>query len=127
MPRAKSRGKSDALTVKDVKAVWGRQDGHCVYLGAALVPPSFRRANNKVLVGSPGRIDSSKDSMQVVSAAVNHMKGALTPEETITRSKLIALHWNSVLSGFESPQLQHCSSVPAGLPQASQTVGSNTK
>lgn len=95
--RARARGKLGDLSIQDLESVWENQKGLCPYSGVSLQMPSYRQKNNLIYTASLDRIEShlpySRDNVQFVSAAINHMKGELSHEQTIELCRMIAKHW----------------------------------
>lgn len=83
--RAKNRHKEVNLTLEDLKSVWDSQEGKCVYSKVNLEIPKNRGINNPIYTSSLDRIDSNKgytkDNIQFISIAMNHMKNSMTDIE----------------------------------------------
>ena len=75
------------ITLEDMLEIWNRQDGKCIYSKISLQPSKNRQSNNQINTISIDRIDSSKgytkDNIQFISIAMNHMKNNMTHEQTL--------------------------------------------
>lgn len=91
---AKKRNKEFSITVEDIKQCYIKQQGLCVYTKVILnLPKNFTKLYTPD-IASIDRIDSSKGyipgNIQLVTKAVNFMKGELSHEDFIKTCRLIA-------------------------------------
>ena len=83
---AKENDRECTITLQDLKSLWEKQQGKCVYTNVALTLPT---GTNKVCItnqASLDRIDSTKgyipDNIQFISSCINFLKNKLTDLET---------------------------------------------
>ena len=88
--RAKRHAKEDdrecTITLQDLKSLWEKQQGKCIYTNVTLTLPT---GTNKICIthqASLDRIDSTKgytlDNVQFISSCINLLKNKLTDLET---------------------------------------------
>lgn len=98
---AKDRGISYEITPEDLKFVYQKQNGRCLYTGDILPLPKIqiRDINSSSRIISVDRIDSSlpyaKDNISFVTVGVNYMKGSLMPDEFIKRCRIVARNFGA--------------------------------
>ena len=75
------------ITLEDLLEIWNKQEGKCIYSKVKLQPSKYKQSNNQIHTLSIDRIDSSKgytkDNIQFISIAMNHMKNNMTHEQTL--------------------------------------------
>ena len=85
--RIKDRDPNCNLSLEEMLEVWNKQEGKCVYSKVKLEPSKYKQANDQIYTLSVDRINSSKgytkDNIQFISIAMNHMKNNMSHEETI--------------------------------------------
>ena len=85
--RVKYRTKEVDLSLEDMLEVWNKQKGICIYSKVKLKRCSKKNINSPIDTMSLDRIDSSKgytkDNIQFISIAMNHMKNSMTHEQTL--------------------------------------------
>ena len=81
------------ITLEDLLDIWNKQEGKCIYSGVELQPSKYKSSNNQIYTLSIDRIDSSKgytkDNIQFISIAMNHMKNNMTHKETLELLNII--------------------------------------
>lgn len=86
--RAKARKHFCDLTLEQMKEVWNKQQGICVYSKVKLQIADYKKENNPIYTISLDRIDSNigytKDNIQFISVAMNHLKNKMSHEEMLT-------------------------------------------
>lgn len=91
--RSRMRVKENSLTLEDLKEVWEKQNGVCVYSKVKLIEASNSKRNNPIYAMSLDRIDSSvgyhKDNIQFISIAMNHLKNKMTHQEMLEMLEII--------------------------------------
>lgn len=85
--RSRNRFKEVSVTLEDLKQVWDKQNGICVYTGVRLIRPNETKENDPLTTASLDRIDSSKgyvkDNIQFISMAANYAKNKMTHEKMV--------------------------------------------
>jgi hypothetical protein len=102
-----SKRKPCYISLDDLKDVWARQNGKCVYTNIELaLPASSSNPNPKIsyLMASVDRIDSSKpyckDNIQFVSRNINYAKNNLSHQQMVDFINMIKKY------GGEGPNLK---------------------
>lgn len=95
--RARKRGKLGNLTIEDLKEIWDKQNGICVYSKVKLNLPKYSEKNDPLFTASLDRINSNlpyeKNNVQFVSIIINYMKNQMSHEQTLDFCKTIAKVW----------------------------------
>jgi hypothetical protein len=94
--RINTKGRKECLvTLNDLKEIWEKQNGICVYSKVKLCLPTFSNSNPSCpyYMASVDRIDSSKpyskDNIQFVSRTINFAKNSMTHKQMCEFIKLI--------------------------------------
>jgi hypothetical protein len=102
-----NKRKPCSISIDDLKDVWTRQNGKCVYTNIELaLPVSSSNPNPKIsyLMASVDRIDSSKpyckDNIQFVSRNINYAKNNLSHQQMVDFINMIKKY------GGEGPNLK---------------------
>lgn len=87
LKRAKTRKHDCDLTLEEMKEVWDKQKGICVYSKVKLERADHKKQNNPIYTISLDRINSSKgytkDNIQFISVAMNRLKNSMTHEQML--------------------------------------------
>lgn len=98
--RTRGRGKEVNIDAEYLKLVWEKQNGVCPYSGIKMEELGYSGKQKLYKVASLDRIDSKKGyikgNVQFVVTCLNHMKGTLSHEETISLCKEIAKFHNKI-------------------------------
>lgn len=85
--RANQRNKFCDLTLEQLKEVWDKQQGICIYSKVKLISSNYNERNNPIYTMSLDRINSeigyTKNNIQFVSVAMNHLKHSMTHEQML--------------------------------------------
>ena len=91
--KIKTRDTGCTLTLEELLEIWNKQQGKCVYSKVQLQASNYKSSNNQIYTLSIDRIDSSKgytkDNIQFISIAMNHMKNNMTHKETLELLNII--------------------------------------
>lgn len=91
--RIRDRDPNCNITLEDLLDIWNKQEGKCTYSKVKLQPSKYKSSNNQIYTLSIDRIDSSKgytkDNIQFISIAMNHMKNNMSHEETLELIKIL--------------------------------------
>ena len=91
--RAKRRQKDCDLTLYQMKEVWDRQQGICVYSKVKLIPWRSSKKADFLYTMSLDRINSSlgytKDNIQFISICMNHLKNKMSHEQMLEVLQII--------------------------------------
>lgn len=85
--RAKARKHFCNLTLEEMKQIWDKQKGICIYSKVELQVADYKKENNPIYTISLDRIDSNvgytKENIQFISVAMNHLKNKMSHEEML--------------------------------------------
>ena len=91
--KIKTRDIGCTVTLEELLEIWNKQQGKCIYSKVQLQASSNTVSNNQIYTLSIDRIDSSKgytkDNIQFISIAMNHMKNNMTHKETLELLNII--------------------------------------
>lgn len=83
---AREKDRECTITLQDLKSIWEKQQGKCVYTNVELILPTGANKISITHQASLDRIDSTKgyipDNIQFVSSCINMLKNKLTDLET---------------------------------------------
>ena len=94
--KIKTRDIGCTVTLEELLEIWNKQQGKCIYSKVQLQASSNTVSNNQIYTLSIDRIDSSKgytkDNIQFISIAMNHMKNNMTHTETLKLLNILKLN-----------------------------------
>lgn len=93
LKRAKTRKHICTLTLEEMKEIWDKQKGICVYSKVKLEKANPKKQNNPIYTISLDRIDSkkgyTKDNIQFISVAMNRLKNTMSDKDMVEILNLI--------------------------------------